>query len=158
MAAPADHRHAGSVGTDDSADDDLLLTRDSAMMTSASSTNLAEMQAQATLLRRLSSQFGEASGSGESAVATTTPPLFELSTHIVAQGASAIVDDSFNRCFASTESEPWNWNIYLFPCWLVGVVLRYLVVFPIRLTLLLAAVLGGIIAMACVKVCCLLQV
>ena len=46
--------------------------------------------------------------------------------------AAAIVDDSFLRCFKSTPDEPWNWNIYLFPLWLLGVVVRNLILFPLR--------------------------
>jgi hypothetical protein len=38
--------------------------------------------------------------------------------------ASPQVDDSFNKCFTSTRPEPWNWNFYLFPFWVGGVVLR----------------------------------
>jgi len=53
------------------------------------------------------------------------------------EGAQAIVDDSFTKCFKSTPSEPWNWNIYLFPLWCGGVLIRYLILFPLRLALLL---------------------
>lgn len=41
--------------------------------------------------------------------------------------------DSFTRCFKSIPPEPWNWNIYLFPLWCFGVVIRYFVLFPGRL-------------------------
>ncbi|GIL85690.1 hypothetical protein Vretimale_13183 [Volvox reticuliferus] len=58
-------------------------------------------------------------------------------SNVLTDGVSAMVDDSFNKCFTSTRPEPWNWNIYLFPIWVVGVVIRYLVLFPIRLMLLL---------------------
>jgi glycerol-3-phosphate O-acyltransferase 3/4 len=50
----------------------------------------------------------------------------------LATGAKAIVDDTFTKCFKSTPPELWNWNIYLFPLWLIGVGIRYLVLFPIR--------------------------
>ena len=46
--------------------------------------------------------------------------------------AAAIVDDSFLRCFKSTPDEPWNWNVYLFPLWLLGVAVRNLILFPLR--------------------------
>lgn len=46
--------------------------------------------------------------------------------------AAAIVDDSFLRCFQSQSTDPWNWNIYLAPLWAVGVVVRYLILFPLR--------------------------
>ncbi|KAH7436031.1 hypothetical protein KP509_06G090200 [Ceratopteris richardii] len=52
------------------------------------------------------------------------------------EAASAIVDDSFTRCFKSNPPEPWNWNIYLFPLWCLGVLVRYLILFPIRVVLL----------------------
>ncbi|KAM0846091.1 hypothetical protein ACQ4PT_055902 [Festuca glaucescens] len=57
---------------------------------------------------------------------------------VLSQAAGAIVDDSFTRCFKSNSPEPWNWNIYLFPLWCLGVVIRYGLLFPLRaLTLLL---------------------
>lgn len=31
-----------------------------------------------------------------------------------------------------TPSDPWNWNVYLFPLWVLGVAVRYLVLFPLR--------------------------
>ncbi|XP_038888699.1 glycerol-3-phosphate acyltransferase 9 [Benincasa hispida] len=52
------------------------------------------------------------------------------------EAAGAIVDDSFTRCFKSNPPEPWNWNIYLFPLWCCGVVIRYLVLFPARVLIL----------------------
>lgn len=50
----------------------------------------------------------------------------------VQDAAAAIVDDSFLRCFQSHSSDPWNWNIYLAPLWLIGLVVRYLILFPLR--------------------------
>ena len=52
-------------------------------------------------------------------------------------GVDVIVDDSFWRCFEDRESLPWNWNFYLFPMWLVGTLIRYLILFPLRLLMLL---------------------
>jgi glycerol-3-phosphate O-acyltransferase 3/4 len=49
------------------------------------------------------------------------------------EGVSAIVDDSFTKCFKKTRTESWNFNIYLFPLWFLGVLARYLLIFPIRL-------------------------
>jgi hypothetical protein len=46
--------------------------------------------------------------------------------------AAALVDDSFLRCFKSAPDEPWNWNLYLFPLWALGVVVRNFVLFPLR--------------------------
>lgn len=56
--------------------------------------------------------------------------------------AAAIVDDSFLRCFTSAMDDPWNWNFYLLPLWLMGVAIRNLVLFPLRvLTLVIGALL-----------------
>ncbi|KAJ7563975.1 hypothetical protein O6H91_03G132600 [Diphasiastrum complanatum] len=65
---------------------------------------------------------------------------------VLNEAASAIVDDSFTRCFKSNISEPWNWNIYLFPLWCLGVVFRHTILFPIRLLLL---AIGWVIFLAC---------
>ena len=43
-----------------------------------------------------------------------------------------MLQDSFTRCFKSNPPEPWNWNIYLFPLWCFGVVVRYCILFPLR--------------------------
>eukprot|EP00271_Cylindrocystis_brebissonii_P019136 TRINITY_DN56_c0_g1_i2.p1 TRINITY_DN56_c0_g1~~TRINITY_DN56_c0_g1_i2.p1 ORF type:complete len:389 (+),score=73.71 TRINITY_DN56_c0_g1_i2:172-1338(+) len=63
--------------------------------------------------------------------------LLDISSTLNEAG-SAIVDDSFTKCFRSNDSEPWNWNIYLFPLWCLGVVVRYVILFPLRLILLIA--------------------
>ncbi|GKV23902.1 hypothetical protein SLEP1_g33580 [Rubroshorea leprosula] len=52
------------------------------------------------------------------------------------EAAGAIVDDSFTRCFKSNPPEPWNWNVYLFPLWCCGVVIRYFILFPVRVVVL----------------------
>ncbi|XP_031486729.1 glycerol-3-phosphate acyltransferase 9 [Nymphaea colorata] len=54
----------------------------------------------------------------------------------LSEAAGAIVDDSFTRCFKSNPPEPWNWNVYLFPLWCLGVVIRYVFLFPLRCILL----------------------
>ncbi|KAK9827979.1 hypothetical protein WJX81_003927 [Elliptochloris bilobata] len=66
--------------------------------------------------------------------------LLDVSPLLQDAGA-AIVDDSFLRCFQSASTDPWNWNVYLFPLWLVGLLVRYLVLFPIRLAVLLGGFL-----------------
>ncbi|OMO77600.1 Phospholipid/glycerol acyltransferase [Corchorus capsularis] len=53
------------------------------------------------------------------------------------EAAGAIVDDSFTRCFKSNPPEPWNWNVYLFPLWCFGVAVRYLILFPARVIVLI---------------------
>ncbi|GER57753.1 glycerol-3-phosphate acyltransferase [Striga asiatica] len=62
------------------------------------------------------------------------------------EAAGAIVDDSFTRCFKSNPPEPWNWNIYLFPLWCLGVVVRYGFLFPLRVAVL---TLGWIVFLSC---------
>ncbi|KAL0291464.1 UNVERIFIED_CONTAM: Glycerol-3-phosphate acyltransferase 9 [Sesamum radiatum] len=62
------------------------------------------------------------------------------------EAAGAIVDDSFTRCFKSNPPEPWNWNVYLFPLWCLGVVVRYGVLFPLRAVVLTT---GWIIFLSC---------
>ncbi|KAL1208625.1 Glycerol-3-phosphate acyltransferase 9 [Cardamine amara subsp. amara] len=57
--------------------------------------------------------------------------LLDISPTLTEAGG-AIVDDSFTRCFKSNPPEPWNWNIYLFPLWCLGVVIRYCILFPLR--------------------------
>ncbi|KAK4757162.1 hypothetical protein SAY87_007289 [Trapa incisa] len=52
------------------------------------------------------------------------------------EAAGAIVDDSFTRCFKSIPPEFWNWNIYLFPLWCFGVLVRHLILFPARVLIL----------------------
>nr|CAD1841109.1 unnamed protein product [Ananas comosus var. bracteatus] len=54
------------------------------------------------------------------------------------EAAGAIIDDSFTRCFKSNPPEPWNWNVYLFPLWCLGVVVRYGILFPLRLAVFIA--------------------
>lgn len=60
------------------------------------------------------------------------PRLLDASG-VLQDAASAIIDDTFNACFAFSDNPAWNWNFYLLPLWCLGVVLRYLVLFPIRL-------------------------
>lgn len=42
------------------------------------------------------------------------------------------MNDTFTTCFKSNAPDPWNWNLYLFPLWCCGVVIRYGVLFPMR--------------------------
>ena len=71
--------------------------------------------------------------------------VFDISSTLN-DAASALVDDSFLRCFKSAIDDPWNWNFYLFPLWLVGVVVRNCILFPLRLiTLLLGFVIFFIV-------------
>ncbi|KAI7731127.1 hypothetical protein M8C21_011436 [Ambrosia artemisiifolia] len=55
-------------------------------------------------------------------------------------------EDSFTRCFKSNPPETWNWNVYLFPLWCLGVVVRYGILFPVRALILTS---GWIIFLSC---------
>lgn len=57
--------------------------------------------------------------------------LLDISS-LLTDAASAIVDDTFLRCFQSASEHPWNWNAYLLPIWSLGVVVRYCILFPLR--------------------------
>ncbi|KAK3273330.1 hypothetical protein CYMTET_18421 [Cymbomonas tetramitiformis] len=67
---------------------------------------------------------------------TLSHKIFDIS-ELLNEGAQAIVDDTFTKCFKSTPQEYWNWNLYLFPMWCIGVPIRYLFLFPCRLAVLI---------------------
>lgn len=60
------------------------------------------------------------------------------------------MDDTFLRCFKSPPNEPWNWNVYLWPAWALGVLVRNLILFPLRLVFILLAFLLFVISFASV--------
>ena len=64
---------------------------------------------------------------------------------------STIIDDSFNRCFEDTPPERWNWG-HLFLPYCIGVLVRYFVLFPIRLAILLVGVMSLLVIFFIVKV------
>ncbi|GAB2219257.1 hypothetical protein Droror1_Dr00006890 [Drosera rotundifolia] len=74
--------------------------------------------------------------------------LLDISATLT-EAAGAVVDDSFTRCFKSLPPDPWNWNIYLFPLWCLGVITRYLILFPARL---LIVAVGWIVFVSCYPV------
>jgi len=55
------------------------------------------------------------------------------------EGVEDITEDDFNKCFQSRRIKAWNWTIYMYPAWLVGVFVRYCILFPARLLSLIAA-------------------
>ena len=71
-------------------------------------------------------------------VSDPTSLLLDLSGPLT-DGAQAVIDDSFWRCFEHNHPEERNWNFYLFPPWLVGVVIRWTVLLPLRILLLVLA-------------------
>lgn len=82
----------------------------------------------------------EATGPGEQAHPKAAFDLGDL-VGFFKSGTEVIVQDGFSRCFESARSQPWNWNIYLWPLWACGVFIRYFILFPIRLTSLLIGIL-----------------
>jgi hypothetical protein len=50
------------------------------------------------------------------------------------EAAEAMVSDNFNRCFSVSQEPAWNWNFYLAPIWLLGVLIRYAILLPLRVS------------------------
>eukprot|EP01114_Cavostelium_apophysatum_P015852 TRINITY_DN4404_c0_g1_i1.p1 TRINITY_DN4404_c0_g1~~TRINITY_DN4404_c0_g1_i1.p1 ORF type:complete len:579 (+),score=100.79 TRINITY_DN4404_c0_g1_i1:116-1852(+) len=76
------------------------------------------------------------------------PKLFDLPDIIpvLNDATSVIIEDEFSNCFESHNPRPWNWNIYLLPTWIMGLTIRYLILFPLRaLCLLLGTIVIGIL-------------
>merc|ERR1712228_682255 len=48
-------------------------------------------------------------------------------------GMQVVVDDDFSLCFKRPERRPWNFNAYLAVFWFCGVIIRYFILFPLRL-------------------------
>eukprot|EP00484_Ammonia_sp_Unknown_P021862 CAMPEP_0197029542 /NCGR_PEP_ID=MMETSP1384-20130603/8973_1 /TAXON_ID=29189 /ORGANISM="Ammonia sp." /LENGTH=482 /DNA_ID=CAMNT_0042458737 /DNA_START=24 /DNA_END=1472 /DNA_ORIENTATION=- len=59
-------------------------------------------------------------------------------------GMQVIVDDDFSLCFKRAERRPWNFNAYLFVLWLLGVIIRYCILFPLRLLAMIFAILSAL--------------
>lgn len=62
----------------------------------------------------------------------------------IKDGVEHIADDGFTKCFQKNEAEPWNWNVYLYPAWLVGAFVRWCILLPIRMTSLV--IVSGILS------------
>jgi len=77
------------------------------------------------------------------------PKVFDLSDCIpmLTDAASVIVEDQFTNCFKSSTPRPWNWNIYLYPAWCLGVFFRYCILFPLRAICLLLGTIIVAVAM-----------
>ncbi|KAL0482072.1 glycerol-3-phosphate O-acyltransferase 3/4 [Acrasis kona] len=60
---------------------------------------------------------------------------------VVVEGVDAVVKDSFTESFRPRAPDAWNWNIFLFFTWTLGVIVRYLVLFPMRFLFLLLGTL-----------------
>eukprot|EP00803_Ostreobium_quekettii_P001706 evm.model.scf_582.10 EVM.evm.TU.scf_582.10 scf_582:55705-60927(+) len=97
----------------------------------------ADMEAKNELERKVEKSYVDADEERlASAKGSLLQEVLDISS-VLSDGAACLVDDSFFRCFTSATPDPWNWNFYLFPLWACGVVIRYLLLFPIRLLLLL---------------------
>ncbi|KAK9832260.1 hypothetical protein WJX74_004697 [Apatococcus lobatus] len=101
---------------------------------------------------QLSSADAKAAGLQQATPTTILQDLFDISP-LLNDAAAAMVDDSFLRCFTSATTDPWNWNVYLMPIWLVGVVVRHGILFPLRMILLLGGFVLFFLAFAIVHNC-----
>jgi len=71
--------------------------------------------------------------------------IFNTATDVYMEGVESIVSDNFWKCFEEEKPRPWNWNLYLWPLWFFGVIIRYFFLFPVRLIIFaLGWVLFGI--------------
>jgi len=84
-------------------------------------------------------------------VAPSAPDLVNICLPLIRMGFASVVDDSFTRCFKSKKRIPWNWNAYLYVAWLLSIVLRYTVLFPLRLAVLLFGFVFTLTAFPIVK-------
>ncbi|KAJ5072051.1 acyltransferase-like [Anaeramoeba ignava] len=64
-------------------------------------------------------------------IKSTNGDFFEAAK-FVSEGMQVIVDDQFSRAFKKKNYKPWNFEKYLYPVWILGVLFRYLVLFPLR--------------------------
>jgi len=76
------------------------------------------------------------------------PKIFNLDDIIpvIKDGMSVIVSDEFTNCFLSSNPRPWNWNPYLYVGWILGILIRYGILFPLRAFCLLIGSLAVAIA------------
>eukprot|EP00003_Mantamonas_plastica_P006413 TRINITY_DN1520_c0_g2_i4.p1 TRINITY_DN1520_c0_g2~~TRINITY_DN1520_c0_g2_i4.p1 ORF type:complete len:388 (+),score=90.74 TRINITY_DN1520_c0_g2_i4:146-1309(+) len=71
---------------------------------------------------------------------------FDLGTdglYLIREAMTKIAEDDFSKCFESRYRDKWNWNVYLFPMWCIGLVVRYCILFPLRL---IALLVGGLLS------------
>ncbi len=68
-------------------------------------------------------------------------------------GVNAIVRDSFTDCFRPKPPDAWNWNFLLFLVWVLGTVVRYGILLPIRFVFLLV---GNLVFFVCLAILMLL--
>jgi len=80
----------------------------------------------------------------------TTTFAFMDTAPFIRSAIDAILSDSFTQCFESKVRERWDNTFYLFPVYWIGLVLRYFVLFPCRLVILLIGMSVGV-AMVCLS-------
>eukprot|EP00768_Dysnectes_brevis_P005599 gnl/Dysnectes_brevis/4107_a5398_484.p1 GENE.gnl/Dysnectes_brevis/4107_a5398_484~~gnl/Dysnectes_brevis/4107_a5398_484.p1 ORF type:complete len:526 (+),score=170.97 gnl/Dysnectes_brevis/4107_a5398_484:102-1679(+) len=91
--------------------------------------------------RKITLELGEAALHEGAPSGSPSLHLIDL-VSFVGEAAQAAVQDSFWECFDESEPVRWNWNLYLFPLWLVGCAIRYLVLLPLRAAILAFCVVG----------------
>ena len=57
--------------------------------------------------------------------------LFGVMSSVSTSLTNALQDD-FTQCFRQQKPKCWNWNLYLYPLWCFGVLVRYVVFLPLR--------------------------
>eukprot|EP00038_Savillea_parva_P008186 m.175293 g.175293 ORF g.175293 m.175293 type:complete len:520 (+) comp13966_c0_seq1:71-1630(+) len=67
---------------------------------------------------------------------TTTFAFMDI-TPFLRSAVDAILRDSFTKCFESKDRVKWDNTFYLFPVYWVGIFLRYFVLFPFRLVIVI---------------------
>lgn len=63
----------------------------------------------------------------------TKPFKLSETVDIFKNGVEAIVKDHFTECFAPKKPPSWNFNVFLFIMWTIGVFIRYFILLPLRL-------------------------
>jgi len=83
-----------------------------------------------------------------------SPKIFDLGDIVpmICDAADVIVEDEFTNCFTSSNPRPWNWNVYLWPAWVLGCFLRYAILFPLRACCLILGTIA-VALMFCVSGC-----
>lgn len=62
-----------------------------------------------------------------------TGPVLNMVFKHYREGVETILDDNFWKCFKRKKISSWNFNIYLFPVWFIGLLFRVFVLFPLRM-------------------------
>mmetsp|Transcript_23112 Transcript_23112/g.65609 ORF Transcript_23112/g.65609 Transcript_23112/m.65609 type:complete len:558 (-) Transcript_23112:289-1962(-) len=79
--------------------------------------------------------------------------VFGEASKVFMEGVECIVDDEFWKCFQSRKPRPWNWNAYLWPLWFGGCVIRYLILFPMRVVVFILGWIAFGLGMLIVQTC-----